>query len=194
MEFEHWITWSPGCFEATALRQGWRFDASQGLWRIDINRVEAHLQHDLAVQRFGTSVTRFIFGFEMHRMGGVLDDESVLQSMAATRDLTRYYRSRHSFLAVGQLEWTQVRHLDATAQWAAYTSTLLHAVDNWSRQSRKPKDFDVSSFRTAIQQSLQALTEDQYAVDTESMDLSPPEWDEAGRFIHRNLDPDSLID
>ncbi|WP_164280241.1 hypothetical protein [Stenotrophomonas indicatrix] len=194
MEFEHWITWSPGCFEATALRQGWRFDASQGLWRIDINRVEAHLQHDLAVQQFGTTVTRFIFGFEMHRMGGVLDDESVLQSMAATRDLTRYYRSRYAFLAVGQLEWTQVRHLDATAQWAAYTSTLLHAVDNWSRQSRKPKDFDVSSFRTAILQSLQALTEDQYAVDTESMDLSPPEWDEAGRFIHRNLGPDSLID
>ncbi|PJL13309.1 hypothetical protein B9Y72_11220 [Stenotrophomonas maltophilia] len=194
MEFEHWITWSPGCFEGTALRQGWRFDASQGLWRIDINRVEAHLQHDLAVQQFVTAVTRFIFGFEMHRMGGVLDDESVLQSMAATRDLTRYYRSRHAFLAVGQLEWTQVRHLDAAAQWAAYTSTLLHAVDNWSRQSRKPKDYDVSSFRTAIQQSLQALTENQYAVDTESMDLSPPEWDEAGRFIHRNLDPDSLID
>ncbi|WP_340569664.1 hypothetical protein [Stenotrophomonas sp. G106K1] len=192
MEFELWITWSPGCFEATALRQGWRFDISEGLWRIDINRVETHLQQDLAAQQFGAAVTRFIFGFEMHRIGGVLDDESVLQSMAATRDLTRYYRSRHAFLAVGQLEWTQVRHLDAAAQWAAYTSTLLHAVDNWSRQSRKPKDFDVSSFRTAIQQSLQALTEDQYAVDTESMDLSPPEWDEAGRFIHRNLDPGSL--
>ncbi|QKW56405.1 hypothetical protein [Stenotrophomonas sp. NA06056] len=192
MEFEHWITWSPGCFEATALKQGWRFDVSQGLWRIDINRVEAHLQQDLAAQQFGNSVARFIFGFEMHRLGGVLDDETVLQSMAATRDLTRYYRSKRALLAVGQLEWTQVRHLDAAAQWGAYSSTLLHAVGNWSGQSRRPKDFDVSSFRTAIQQSLQALTEDQYAVDPESMDLSPPEWDEAGRFIHRNLDPGSL--
>jgi len=191
MEFRQMTTWPAKARDATKLKSGWRFDLSQGVWCLDLCQMEEFLKQRLLGQSFGAAVDVFIFGFEMY---DAVDGTAIGSSGAMPADFSRYTPKLRQLLSVGQLDWHDVRFLDASAQLVAYKAALLRAVDNWYARKRRPRDFDVEAFRAYLLDSLAGLTTAQCAVDLSLLDLSLPEWDEDGRFIYKNLSAHDVLE
>jgi hypothetical protein len=191
MEFKEFPVWPSSCKRATDLRIGWRFDLRNGLWLLDTLRVERFLDEALRPRSFGESVKTYTFVCEMyplHPSPELIEEQQVLAK------LTRYHQGEKRFLSVGQLFWNDVRFLDADGQLAAYKSALMRSVDNLAMRKRRPKDFDLDSFRAFLVDCLATLDSKDCAVDLAQLDLSPPEWDEDGRILYKNLLPHDVLE
>jgi len=115
-----------------------------GLWKLSMPRVGHYISDRLKDRSFGTSVTEFIFGFEIAEL------EGWGPVFRKNRDYMSYRPRSKSFVSVGQLEWNDVKELSAAAQWQAFGNVLVAAVERITGAKRKPKDFDYAALALAL--------------------------------------------
>lgn len=119
-----------------------------GMWYISLVKLEDYVYSKIKNSTFGQSVEDFIFGFDLAEL------EEWGNFFTSKKDHVGYHPKDKQIVAVGQLDWAQVKELTPTEQYRALASTLTSSISRISSLKRKPKDFDLSGFSEAIQTAL----------------------------------------
>jgi hypothetical protein len=123
-----------------------------GIWHIDHRKFEQFLAHEFAPLSFGHSIEEFAFGFEIASL------EEWGQWFTATRDYVSYRPMRKQLVAVGQVEWNDVKELPLERQFTFLTAALMCAIERLPTAKRKPRDFDSVAFAAAARAALSKCT------------------------------------
>lgn len=119
-----------------------------GRWRIDIVKFERILSTEFAPLSFGDSIDEFLFAFEIAELDGWGT------RFTSTREYVSYRPKRRQLVAVGQVEWEDVKHLPREQQFPFLSKALIAAIENVARVKRKPKYFDTAAFAVAARIAL----------------------------------------
>jgi hypothetical protein len=115
-----------------------------GRWKIAIQELRAYLNDQLKEKSFGASINRFVFCFE------IADFELWGKFYKETATYTLYRHKFKEIWSVGQLRWSDVKHLTAEDQFQALRDAIQAAIMRIGTKPRKPRDFDYVSFAAAI--------------------------------------------
>lgn len=150
MDFEIKLSTSWTVKFADTAAGGWTFDRSKGVCWLAINRIEQRMRQDLAGVDVGGAVGTYFFGLE-------ITDAPAGFDFGETRDYVSHRRSIRSLISVGQLDWPEIRHLDARAQFAMFQACALGAIERIATMKRRPRDFDLAAFQAAVTGSVLGL-------------------------------------
>jgi hypothetical protein len=115
-----------------------------GRWQVDLVHFEEFCASHLAPLELGCSIDTFFFALEIAELQG-WDGFFV-----ATREYISYRPKVKALVSVGQLEWSEVKHLELEKQLEALWEVLLSSIDRVTTMKRKPRDFDSNALATAI--------------------------------------------
>lgn len=126
---------------------GWfqkRSSAQTGTWYVHLVRFESFLNDRLRDANFGQSVKTFVFGFEMAELA------EWGKFFTATANYVSYRPSTKALIAVGQLNWLDVKDLPPPEQLANLCNALQTAIARIPNMRRKPRDFDYDAFKSKV--------------------------------------------
>ncbi|HEY8878652.1 MAG TPA: hypothetical protein VIN03_13880 [Roseateles sp.] len=115
-----------------------------GRWHVDLIRFEDFCATHLGKIGFGDSIDTFYFGLEIAELQGWGD------RFATTKEYVSYRPKMKALVSVGQIEWSEVKHLELQEQMDVLWATLLTAVERVASMKRKPKSFDSDALSTAV--------------------------------------------
>ena len=121
-----------------------RPEAEAGRWKIAIQELSAYLNDQLKEKSFGASINRFVFCFE------IADFELWGEFYRETATYTLYRHKFKEIWSVGQLRWSDVKHLTAEEQFQALGTAIQAAIQRIGIKPRKPRDFDYVSIAAII--------------------------------------------
>ena len=119
-----------------------------GAWKISTTRLEAHIDNALKELSFGESIDTFVLGFEIAEIEGW---GNFFTSMS---EYVSYRPKMKLVISVGQVNWPDVKDLNAREQFQHFANTLFQAISRVSEMKRKPRDFDVARFLAEIRRIL----------------------------------------
>ncbi|MGO9485028.1 MAG: hypothetical protein ACLPX9_10665 [Rhodomicrobium sp.] len=125
-----------------------------GRWKISMSALASYLSGQLAETSFGTSVERFVFCFE------IADFELWGKWFGATSGYASYRPKVKEYWSVGQLRWSDVKHLDPIGQIQALRGAIQVAILRVGEKPRKPKDFDYIAFAASVDALIAGAPED----------------------------------
>jgi hypothetical protein len=120
-----------------------------GCWKLDMPLLEDRIQTGIGDASFGAAIDVFVFGFEIAELEGW---GTYFTSLS---DYTSYRPKNKTLIAVGQLNWPDVKGLDAQAQLDRVAEVLLTAIARVGEMKRQPKHFDVERFLNTLRSILQ---------------------------------------
>lgn len=123
---------------------------ASGCWKLNMLLLEDRIQTGLCNASFGASIDVFVFGFEIAELEGW---GTYFTSLS---DYTSYRPKSKTLIAVGQLNWPDVKDLDPQAQLDRFVEALLTAVARVGEMKRQPKHFDVERFSMTLRSILAA--------------------------------------
>lgn len=129
---------------------GWIFDRSKGVCWLRLNAIEQAMARALEAVAVGERVGKYLFSLDITDAPAGFDGEEM-------RDLVLFRRSDGCLVAVGQLAWPEIRHLDAKAQFETFQACALGAAERAAAKPRLPRDFDAAAFLAAVTASVMAL-------------------------------------
>ena len=115
-----------------------------GRWHVDLNEFEDLCAKHLAKLDLGESIDTFVFGLEIAELQGWGD------AFAATSDYVSYRPKMKALVSVGQIEWSEVKHLALREQLDVLWEALLSSIDRVATMKRRPRDFDSNALSTAV--------------------------------------------
>ncbi len=115
-----------------------------GDWKIDLVKIEDYLDDSLLGQGFGSSVNTFFFGFEIGDIEGWGD------VFTTTTEYVSYRPKMSAVVSVAQLNWLDVKDLEAKDQLACLALSFRAAVLRVGGMKRKPRDFNYQKFEESI--------------------------------------------
>jgi hypothetical protein len=120
--------------------------ANPGRLRLFTPGIDKYLNEGLVTESFGASISKFGLFLE------VADFESWGSGVAFSGPdgWTSYKPKTGEIWSVGQLNWPEIEMLTAKAQLHADAASLDSAIRRVASSKRKPKDFDVEAFATAV--------------------------------------------
>jgi hypothetical protein len=74
----------------------------------------------------------------------------------ANSEYMSYRRSQKILISVGQLDWLDVKDLDAGSQFERFSEVLLMSVRRIAQMKRKPRDFDFDRLENTLRTILSA--------------------------------------
>lgn len=110
--------------------------------------LDLYLTERLEPQSFGTSITRFVFCFE------IADFENWGAFFEANAERTIYKPKSKEIWSVGQIRWADVKDLTASEQLQALRAAVQTAINRIGTKKRKPKDFTYLAFALAVDELL----------------------------------------
>lgn len=135
---------------ADRINSGWIFDMTKGACWLRVKQIEDMIQAAISTKSFGSSIERYVFGFE-------ISDTSEGFTFEGTRGYVSYRPQTRTLVSVGQADWPEIRFLSATEQLDIFNQLLLDSIDRAASARRKPRDFDFKAFRLAMSKELETL-------------------------------------
>lgn len=111
---------------------------------MDLNEFEDFCAKHLAKVNFGKSIDTFVFGLEIAELQGWGD------AFTKTSNYVSYRQKMKALVSVGQIEWSEVKHLALNEQLDVLWEALLTAVDRMDTMKRRPREFDSNALSTAV--------------------------------------------
>jgi len=115
-----------------------------GEWKLDLNQLEAYFCQALQDRTYGESIDTFLLGFEIAE----LDGWGII--FTKMRDHVSHLPKIRTLLAVGQLNWPDVKDLSEAEQFKRFGAMLLQAIERAGAMRRKPKHFDLAAFAADV--------------------------------------------
>lgn len=115
-----------------------------GRWHVDLNEFEDFCAEHLAKVGFGESIDTFFFGLEIAELQGWGN------CFTATKEYVSYRPKMKALVSVGQIEWSEVKHLALREQLDVLWEALLSSIERVATMKRRPRDFDSEALSTAV--------------------------------------------
>jgi hypothetical protein len=111
----------------------------------DLKELEDFIKVNIAGRKYGPSVTRFIWGFDLFEFGGIFADyfkEEVIKWQPSLKQVTSH----------SHFDWNKFGKLSKVNAVKQIRKECLASIDRLGKATRKPKDFNVALFHDEMKQ------------------------------------------